>query len=381
MSRPDLVQEPSMEEILASIRKIIAEEPAAERPLPSTTLKTSISLVGPATAAGHKPAFDTSAFTRAIAVSTTPAPEKAPDKQPEKQNGHAAHEEPAAAKSAPSFIPIVEPAPASTPASAEPEAAPQSASSSALDDLDDLLDSAPSAPASFARAEPKSTPPASTASEASPAASTSSAAPAAGFTRTTISPDAPAATTTVSAAPSSSKMIATSRAFLDAFPASSAEPSQPSQPEPIAVFVPPNPYQVSKIEPAAAPEAPAQEVQPEDIAAFLADENQFPAKFEVIAAPHETKAPVFDQPKAPAPEPVLLKAEPVADTAPAAKVYETSVSLSSTAPAAAADPRTMEDTVSELLRPMLRQWLSENMPKIIEKALLSELRDSQRNGS
>ena len=35
--------------------------------------------------------------------------------------------------------------------------------------------------------------------------------------------------------------------------------------------------------------------------------------------------------------------------------------------------RTMEDTVAELLRPMLKSWLSENMPKIVERALRKEL--------
>lgn len=33
----------------------------------------------------------------------------------------------------------------------------------------------------------------------------------------------------------------------------------------------------------------------------------------------------------------------------------------------------VEDAAAQLLRPMLRQWLSENMPKIVEKALLSEV--------
>lgn len=36
----------------------------------------------------------------------------------------------------------------------------------------------------------------------------------------------------------------------------------------------------------------------------------------------------------------------------------------------------MEDTVAELLRPMLRTWLAENMPKIIERALRKELEGS-----
>ena len=35
--------------------------------------------------------------------------------------------------------------------------------------------------------------------------------------------------------------------------------------------------------------------------------------------------------------------------------------------------RTVEDIVAELLRPMLRQWLAENMPRMVEKALRVEL--------
>ncbi|MGD9785299.1 MAG: DUF2497 domain-containing protein [Hyphomicrobiaceae bacterium] len=35
--------------------------------------------------------------------------------------------------------------------------------------------------------------------------------------------------------------------------------------------------------------------------------------------------------------------------------------------------RTIEDMVAELLRPMLREWLAENMPRIVEKALRIEL--------
>jgi cell pole-organizing protein PopZ len=41
-------------------------------------------------------------------------------------------------------------------------------------------------------------------------------------------------------------------------------------------------------------------------------------------------------------------------------------------------PRTMEDTVADLLRPMLRSWLSENMPRIVERALRKELEESNR---
>ena len=40
--------------------------------------------------------------------------------------------------------------------------------------------------------------------------------------------------------------------------------------------------------------------------------------------------------------------------------------------------RTMEDTVAELLRPMLRQWLDTNMPRVVEKALRVELAASAK---
>jgi cell pole-organizing protein PopZ len=35
--------------------------------------------------------------------------------------------------------------------------------------------------------------------------------------------------------------------------------------------------------------------------------------------------------------------------------------------------RSSEDALAELLRPMLRTWLAENMPKIVERALRQEL--------
>lgn len=45
----------------------------------------------------------------------------------------------------------------------------------------------------------------------------------------------------------------------------------------------------------------------------------------------------------------------------------------SDAPASPPATRTLEDTVAELLRPMLRDWLDSNMPRIVEKALRVEL--------
>jgi len=41
----------------------------------------------------------------------------------------------------------------------------------------------------------------------------------------------------------------------------------------------------------------------------------------------------------------------------------------------------VDDVAAQLLRPILRQWLTENMPKIVEKALLNEAGQTPPNGS
>lgn len=44
------------------------------------------------------------------------------------------------------------------------------------------------------------------------------------------------------------------------------------------------------------------------------------------------------------------------------------------------DLRSMEDTVADLLRPMLKSWLAENMPRIIERALRREMLERTQGG-
>jgi cell pole-organizing protein PopZ len=41
-----------------------------------------------------------------------------------------------------------------------------------------------------------------------------------------------------------------------------------------------------------------------------------------------------------------------------------------------AAPRTLEDSVKDMLRPMLRKWLDENMARVLTSALKDELRDN-----
>ena len=41
--------------------------------------------------------------------------------------------------------------------------------------------------------------------------------------------------------------------------------------------------------------------------------------------------------------------------------------------------RTLDDTIIELLRPMIRQWLDDNMPRMVEKALRIEVAASVKS--
>jgi len=47
-----------------------------------------------------------------------------------------------------------------------------------------------------------------------------------------------------------------------------------------------------------------------------------------------------------------------------------------TYPAADASQRTLEDSIKDMLRPMLRKWLDENMARVLTSALKDELRDN-----
>ncbi len=72
----------------------------------------------------------------------------------------------------------------------------------------------------------------------------------------------------------------------------------------------------------------------------------------------------------------------VATPAPAQQAAKPKVGLAATEGHAAveAEPsRSLEDTVAELLRPMLCQWLDTNMPRIVEKALRVELAASAKS--
>jgi hypothetical protein len=93
--------------------------------------------------------------------------------------------------------------------------------------------------------------------------------------------------------------------------------------------------------------------------------------------------PAEPPPPAPEPEPPVA---PAAAAAPAASAPAATLVSASAAAAAAnafgklsqaiampAEGRTLEDVVRELLRPMLQQWLDENLPAIVQQAVEAEV--------
>jgi len=120
------------------------------------------------------------------------------------------------------------------------------------------------------------------------------------------------------------------------------------------------------------PVAPPQAIAPpppvvRDASAILRGAMSVPSRKASAAEPvAEAGTPPAD---APTPAPSKTQTHGTAVTTPAAIASQ----LAIPAAGSAVGVRTVEDIVAELLRPMLREWLAENMPRIVEKALRIEL--------
>lgn len=89
-------------------------------------------------------------------------------------------------------------------------------------------------------------------------------------------------------------------------------------------------------------------------------------------APHAAEAPAEDKMAAPAQvKPVAVQPAPIAVAVPVA--VQPVVSAVAVEPAAPSAGRTLEDAVRDMLRPLLVQWLNENMPRILESAIREEV--------
>ncbi|MCB1506863.1 MAG: DUF2497 domain-containing protein [Hyphomicrobiaceae bacterium] len=131
-------------------------------------------------------------------------------------------------------------------------------------------------------------------------------------------------------------------------PQPAVQASQPQQ-EPVAVAVQP------------AQSAPAQVTMPKPDERLLA-----------AAAAPKVSSEVRPPAEAAAPEAASKQGLPEPALPAVASAGEPTVAST---PLGAVGVRTVEDIVADLLRPMLREWLAENMPRMVEKALRIELAD------
>ena len=169
-----------------------------------------------------------------------------------------------------------------------------------------------------------------------------------------------------------------------------------------AAKAPAKPVEASPAKPAApAPAAPAEAAGGDDMDAMLADldENPQPAAepsdevlelTEAMAAPApEPAQPSFrridpDQPDvvfddvaaAPPPSPPAAPRVPATDSpllsnAATAAVHSAFGTLAHSV--LAQNPRTLEDLVKEMLRPMLKAWLDDNLPVMVERLVRAEI--------
>lgn len=94
----------------------------------------------------------------------------------------------------------------------------------------------------------------------------------------------------------------------------------------------------------------------------------------VEITPAHDEAP-FTPSAAPSADPSTSDASAALTTTPVS-VFSSTGSFVAGAALTPVSTSTLDDTAAELLRPMLRQWLDDNMPRIVERALRIELAET-----
>jgi len=425
MQKVDRAGEPTMEEILASIRQIIAEEPANGRPLvPSSSVAVPAS--APSSVGGAASTAAASAAPAPTPATASAAPGANPVEAPRPAQAFTTGPalgsvgEPVKSASAGSPIaalgrlggdlpfplrPLGEARPnvaASAPASSTNVTTPPPASASeglaqrtmpASDfgmfvprRLDEALAQGGRGdqPGRMQPGEPRPAVPSSP-----PQPANRLAADIAALAPKSVRPAADIQPANGAAAPAGSGAPGLHANGLDGTPA--AKPAAaPAAPEVAVVRPAPQPVVPPVVAaPAAASAGAAPAPSPSPAVAASKPVAADPAKSTAAAKP-VVAAPV--PAAAPAPAAAAASSPAVAAGATASKAVVTlaGVAEAMKAPAAAASGavtptatdltpvkdapvKTLEDAVVDLLRPMLRNWLDENMPRIVEKALRIEV--------
>jgi hypothetical protein len=156
----------------------------------------------------------------------------------------------------------------------------------------------------------------------------------------------------------------------DTAPAAVETPAA-TEPEPVAAAPEPEPPPAPEPERIAEPgpvQAAAPPAEDEDDALELTDKVETHGDLDVFTPSDEppTARPAAPPAPEPAPGPTL-----VSDTAAAAAA--SAFGQLTQVVAMPAEGRTLEDVVRELLRPLLQQWLDDNLPGIVQEAVQAEV--------
>ncbi|MEZ5773833.1 MAG: DUF2497 domain-containing protein [Hyphomicrobiaceae bacterium] len=173
--------------------------------------------------------------------------------------------------------------------------------------------------------------------------------------------DAAAPTVGMTAATESD--AASAPAVTAAAPASAGEAAAPAEADPA-----PTPSRVRPVVEAARPRIVAEELAPV-AASTLPVETVAAASSSERSAEPAALAKAAAEPASPAEEPAPLAETPPVEASPVAIPAEPVASVAA-GPMAAG--RSLEDAMAALLKPMLREWLDDNMPRILEKVVVCE---------
>ena len=155
--------------------------------------------------------------------------------------------------------------------------------------------------------------------------------------------------------------------------------SEDDAPESTASPAPPPPEEPPAPAPSAALELPI----PEEVEDFSSAASDFEDDDELeLTDKVETHGDldIYSAPAEPAPEPAEMPDLGALVSAPAAAAAAAAFGRLSGNMAMPAPGRTLEDVVRELLRPLLQQWLDENLPGIVQRAVDTEVSRIARGG-
>ncbi|MGO9357932.1 MAG: PopZ family protein [Xanthobacteraceae bacterium] len=196
---------------------------------------------------------------------------------------------------------------------------------------------------------------------AEPAKAAPAPAPAKAPPRAAPAPQPAAAPAPAPAAKNSQDEIDAMLAGFDAEPTAPAPRDPEPEPEPAAdVFE--LTEQMAIPEPAAAPPMPArafQQVEPPDDIEF-SEPHVAPRSYQTPAI----EPPSYAEPDAPAARPLMSQSTMTS-------VESAFNSLANTV--LSQNARTLEDLVKEMLRPMLKAWIDDNLPNMVERIVRAEI--------